>query len=658
MQVAIYTRVSTERQEREQTIESQLAVLRAWTEANGHTLEPQHVFLDEGYSGARLDRPGLDRLRDAVQDGAVGLIVVLSPDRLARKYVYQVLLLEEFQRAGCQVVFVHRPIGEDPSDQLLLQIQGAIAEYERALLGERFRRGKLQRARAGVYLSSRAPYGYRYVPKRESVPGHLVIDDAEAELVRMMYSWLIDERLSIRQILKRLNFGPHRPRCGRLPWSASTVHHILADPIYAGTAYSNRYRYVPPKRPRRTRGPHTAEASCRQPRPREEWIPIAVPAILDGTIAQRAQEQLARNALLSFRRNSHYNYLLRCLVSCGACGLAMFGRTYVATKTQPARQYYSCHGKDCVVRARERACARRPVKAPELEAAVWTHIRGLLEDPPRLFAQFEAFGKATLEGDEHEQAEQHHIATRLNRIGREEQRLLDAYQADVISLGELSERRAHLEQRRRTLTEQQEHAEQLRRERFRAQEVLASLTAFCARVGSRLTEATFEQKQLLLNLLVERIVVGEHTLEVRHVIPLGHSPSPAGSSLTEPIRRLSPDGVCAAPLPARTLQHGRDRALQTLVAIAGDQLHSAQTTRHQAAQERQPERAIFTRSHVQPKHFALTVAVDAHGNHHRHTDHAVLLADFEERRIEPAERVRPVQLARPKPLYLGIQCLA
>ena len=240
MQVAIYTRVSTERQEREQTIESQLAVLRAWVEANGHTLDPEHVFLDEGYSGARLDRPGLDRLRDAVQDSDVGAVVVLSPDRLARKYVYQVLLLEEFQRAGCQVVFVHRPIGEDPSDQLLLQIQGAIAEYERALLGERFRRGKLQRARAGQYLSSRAPYGYRYVPKREGVPGHLVIDEAEADLVRMMYRWLIDERMSIRQILKRLNFGPHRPRCGRLPWSASTVHHILADPIYSGTAYSNR----------------------------------------------------------------------------------------------------------------------------------------------------------------------------------------------------------------------------------------------------------------------------------------------------------------------------------------------------------------------------------------------------------------------------------
>jgi site-specific DNA recombinase len=554
MQVAIYTRVSTERQEREQTIESQLAVLRTWTEANGHILEPEHVFLDEGYSGARLDRPGLDRLRDAVQDGEVGAVVVLSPDRLARKYVYQVLLLEEFQRAGCQVVFVHRPIGEDPSDQLLLQIQGAIAEYERALLGERFRRGKLQRARAGQYLSSRAPYGYRYVPKREGVPGHLVIDEAEADLVRTMYRWLIDERMSIRQILKRLNFGPHRPRCGRLPWSASTVHHILADPIYSGTAYSNRYRYVPPKRPRRTRGPHTADASCRQPRPREEWIPITVPAILDETTAQHAQEQLSRNALLSFRRNSHYNYLLRCLVSCGACGLAMFGRTYGATKTQPARQYYSCHGKDCIVRARERACSRRPVKAPELESAVWAHIRELLEDPARLFAQFEAFSRAALQGDELDEAEQHHVTWRLDRLTREERRLLDAYQAEVITLDELSERRVHLEQRRRALIVQLEQAERLRRERFRAQEVLASLTAFCERIGARLDQATFEERQILLNLVVERIIVGEDTLEIRHVIPLGHSPPTVGTTADEQIRRLSPDGVHATTLPAGTLQ--------------------------------------------------------------------------------------------------------
>lgn len=127
MRAAIDARVSTERQEREPTIASQVALLRAWVETHGHTLADEPTSMDEGDSGSRLDRPGPDRLRDAARDGAVEVVAVLSPDRLARKYAYQVLLLEECRRAGGDVVFTQRPISDDPHDQLLLQIQGAIA---------------------------------------------------------------------------------------------------------------------------------------------------------------------------------------------------------------------------------------------------------------------------------------------------------------------------------------------------------------------------------------------------------------------------------------------------------------------------------------------------------------------------------------------------
>src|SRR6516165_5238369 len=212
MRAAIYARVSTGRQERDQTIDGQLTALRQWATEQGHELRPEHVFTDEGYSGARLDRPGLDRLRDAAREGELDVLAVHSPDRLARKYTYQVLLLEEFRKAGCEVAFVQRPVTDDPHDQLLLQIQGAVAEYERAVLGERFRRGKLQKARAGQWTAGKVPYGYRYVPRRDGVPGHLLIDEAEAEVVRMLYRWLIDEHMTVRQILKRLAAGPRRGR--------------------------------------------------------------------------------------------------------------------------------------------------------------------------------------------------------------------------------------------------------------------------------------------------------------------------------------------------------------------------------------------------------------------------------------------------------------
>src|SRR5690349_5456713 len=238
MRAAIYARVSTERQERQQTIDSQLDRLRTWAHSADHELSEDHVFRDEGYSGARLDRPGLDSLRDAVRDREVDIIGVLTPDRLARKYAYQVLLLEEFRRAGCAVAFLGRAISDDPGDQLLLQIQGAVAEYERALLGERFRRGKLQKARAGQFIGVHAPYDYRRLPRRDGVAGRLAVD--EAEVVRMLYGWLTEERLTLRRILERLSAGPWLPRCGRRPWAAGTVHHILSDPVYAGTAYANR----------------------------------------------------------------------------------------------------------------------------------------------------------------------------------------------------------------------------------------------------------------------------------------------------------------------------------------------------------------------------------------------------------------------------------
>src|SRR5512135_2229531 len=212
MRAAVYARVSTERQGRDQTIDSQLDALRGWVAASGHELKQEHVYIDEGYSGSRLDRPALDRLRDAAREGAFDIVAVYSPDRLARRYAYQVLLLEEFRRAGCDVAFVQRPISDDPHDQLLLQIQGAVAEYERAVLGERFHRGKLQKARAGHWIAGQAPYGYRYVPARDSVPAHLEIEEAEAEVVRMLDRWRIDGRRTVRQILKRLAAGPWRPR--------------------------------------------------------------------------------------------------------------------------------------------------------------------------------------------------------------------------------------------------------------------------------------------------------------------------------------------------------------------------------------------------------------------------------------------------------------
>src|SRR4051812_20522253 len=644
MRAALYARVSTERQERFQTIDSQLAALRDWAATGGHEISDDFVFRDEGYSGSRLDRPGLDALRDAVRDGVVGIVAVLTPDRLARKYAYQVLLLEEFRRTGVEIVFLQHPISDDPNDQLLLQIQGAIAEYERAVLGERFRRGKLQTARDGHYQGGCAPYGYRSVPRQEAVPGHLVVDEKEAALVRTLYGWLIDERTTIRQILKRLNAGSDVPRSGRHAWSPSLVHHILADPVYAGTAYANRYSFVPPRKPRRPYGPRTGEATCRQLKPREQWIAIPVPAIVDQETWDRAQAQLARNAALSFRNNTQHNYLLRCLMTCATCGLAMFGRTYAARGKQPERRSYQCHGKDCILSARPAACPSRNVKAEEIEAAVWDHVAGLLASPERLVAQFDHVAVAAEAGTVRDRAADQQLRARLDRVARADKRLLDAYEAGAVTLAELSERRRHLADERLALERQQQERDHLRRQRVQAEAVRTSLEAFCDRLHARLNEATFADKQAISQLVIERIIVGDGRLEIRHVIPLRPSPQPSNNGPVQPTRRLRSDGVNSTAL-MRGVEDLRGRGPEPLVVIGDDELHAPQAPIRQRAQKRRPERFGFRRAGGDPQHLAPAVGVHAHSDYHSNGDDPAGLARFQVRGVDP--QIGPGPLDRP-----------
>jgi len=575
MRTAFYARVSTERQERQQTIDSQLAVLRAWAAEQGHPVSDEHVFRDEGYSGSRLDRPGLDALRDAVRDGAVGTLVVLTPDRLARKYAYQVLLLEEFRRAGAEVVFLQHPISDDPNDQLLLQIQGAIAEYERAVLGERFRRGKLQKARDGHYITGRPAYGYSYVPRRDAVPGRIIVNEQEAELVRRVYGWFTDEQTTIRQVIKRLNAGPDLPRSGRPAWSASTVHHMLADPIYAGTAYANRYAYVPATKPRSPRGPRNSPGR-RCLKPREQWIAIPVPALVDQSTWDRAQVQLARNAALSFRNNTRHSYLLRCLLTCEVCGLAMYGITRPASARKPVRQIYECHGKDCILSARATACPSRNVHAEAIEPVVWNHVAGLLADPDQILAQFDRFAAGADAGSAREQAAEQQLRTRLDRTARADKRLLDAYQAGAVSLSELSERRQHLAQERQALEQQQGEQTRLRQQQLQAEAVRTNVAAFCERIRGRLAEATLAEKQAILQLVVERIIVGDGSLEIRHVIPLRSPPQGSNGSMPPKATRLRTDGMDCAALGRHVGPQRRQRPLQPGSAISDQELRHAQ----------------------------------------------------------------------------------
>src|SRR5271169_4845215 len=234
---AIYARVSSARQAKDQTIGSQLTALRGHAATSRLDVPEEWVFEDEGHSGATLVRPALEALRDLVAQGCVDVVLCYSPDRLARKFAYQALLLEEFARAGVRVEFVKGPRGDTPEDQLLVQFQGIFAEYEKAQLAERYRRGKAHRARTGsVNVLSGAPFGYRYVRKTDLAGAAYEIVGDQAALVAEMFRRYADDGASIADLARWLTGLGAPTRTGKNRWDRSVIWGMLRNPAYAGTA--------------------------------------------------------------------------------------------------------------------------------------------------------------------------------------------------------------------------------------------------------------------------------------------------------------------------------------------------------------------------------------------------------------------------------------
>src|SRR6202795_5215617 len=322
---AIYARVSSEQQREENTIASQTASLIQF--AQGHDLEvpKEWVFEDAGYSGATLERPGLEHVRDLAAEGQIQVGLAYSPDRLSRKYAYQILLMVELARNGGETLVVKAPQGTSAEDQLLVQFQGMIAEYERAQILERSRRGKRHRAQSGeVSVLSGAPYGYRYIRKADQAPASYAVIDVEARVVQRVYEMYTVEGLSIGAIARRLNVEgiPTRKQSAR--WERSVVWAMLRNPAYRGAACFGKTRVagrIRVTRALRRRGGIVSNNSVGHERAHEEWIEIPVPALVSEESFARAQELLHENKIRS-RRRTITPIVVGGLVRCVECGYA------------------------------------------------------------------------------------------------------------------------------------------------------------------------------------------------------------------------------------------------------------------------------------------------------------------------------------------------
>jgi site-specific DNA recombinase len=511
MKIALYARVSSETQAKEGTIDSQIEALREYAKVNH--LKIIQECIDDGYSGTTLVRPGLDQVRDLAQSGSIDGILILSVDRLSRKQTHQIVLIEEFKKQNIQLILTDQNFGDSPEDTFMLQIQGALAEYERTKILDRMRRGTIHAIKKGQVQGGSAPFGYRFIPKSNLALAHWEIDPTEAETVRIIFDLYINQDMKPTAIAKYLESIGVPSRAPQNVWWPSVIYGMLKNEAYTGKAYMFKTRKVEPHKSPKVNKYRRRKNSSNELRPKDDWIEITVPQIITLETLEKAQKLLKQNAHKS-RRNNHKNqYLLRGLVVCGLCGSMANG--VVSNQST----YYTCrakHYKNVTTKPHDEVIR---VKHKPFDDIVWAGLTELLNNPRNLKAQLEnrlhtrrmivAPSQSTDEFDKE-----------LKQLAREEKRILDAYREEIISMAELKEQKTQIANRRKVLEAKKKailrHTEGLGQQKI-TMDMLGDVSARYTRV---MAKANFATREKLVNHLVDSVALYSHRAVVQGAIPL------------------------------------------------------------------------------------------------------------------------------------------
>ncbi|BAF58874.1 site-specific recombinases [Pelotomaculum thermopropionicum SI] len=501
----IYLRVSTEEQaERGYSIAAQREECRARAQESGATEIIE--FVDEGVSGSILERPALVAALEKLKAGGIRWFICLDTSRLSRSVAHQLLLIDEIKKAGTELIFVNSRFTDTPEDRFHLTVLSAVDEYERARTRLRSLIGKRAKAKAGKLTHSPGLYGYEFDKETDT----LRIIEEEAKIIRLMYQWFASgEDASPYKIANRLNaMGIPSPRGKR--WSKQTVKRILANSAYAGTLYISRYdtkdvkfnKYKPPE-----------ERVSRKERPREEWVPISVPAIVDKQTWEAAQKRF-ENSRRRWRSFSTYPYLLSGLMRCGKCGATMHGN--LVTSKGKKRAYYVCTAKSPGLPGRQH-CQSSYLNAAEIEEVIWQKVSAWLTNPEKLRTELQAaFPDETAQALE---TELDAVEKELVRAYEERSRVATMFQKGFIPEAEMEERLGEIKGRRDYLSRRREQIlGELSRCDLAARE-LKRLEELAAGMGNALDSLSSEEKKCLINLLIAEIAVFGRRADIRARIP-------------------------------------------------------------------------------------------------------------------------------------------
>lgn len=517
MRHALYARVSSRKQAEEMTIESQLAAIRDRVRRDGQEVLAEFEFCDAGFSGAELRRPAMERLRDAVVAGTIDRLYVHSPDRLARKQAHQAILLEEFSKHECEVVFLSQEgMPSTPEANLLLQMQGVIAEYEREKILERTRRGRRFAAKQGnISVFSVAPFGYRRIPRQpggdkvrwEVIPAH-------AAHVKLIFELVGIRGYSLGQVQRELFARGIRTPTGKERWDTATVRGMLVNSAYQGTAKFGKERLIPRKPGRRSkRGDPVSPRQTKVAVPTlpEEQETIVVPAIVDPNVFQAAGERMEENRKRRARQGES-KYLLSGLLICGCCGSAYCGR-----RTGPVQYaFYRCIGGDKYRRPDKPLCDNTSVNVAVLNEKVWTDLCLLLQNPERIN---EELARRRAAGAEETTPKLQELEKNVNTLRGRLDRLIDAHASGLIERDEFESRVTTLRSQYRREVEALESLRGATHDAMNETWVTDSLSRLSDQVAAGLETADFNLKRDLLKLLVHRIEIHKDEIRIVYRVP-------------------------------------------------------------------------------------------------------------------------------------------
>ena len=516
MKAVIYARVSTEKQEELKTIESQIAEVKALIQQKGDTLI--ETFSDEGYSGTILARPALDRLRDEARNQTFERLYIHSPDRLARKYAYQVLILDELKKYNIEVVFKNMKTAETPEDHMLLGLQGIVAEYEKVKIVERTRRGRLFRAKSNHVIGNIPPYGYMCLPKNQSSTGfaEYKVNENEAKIVRLIYKWLIEEQVTTYKIVSRLHSQGIKARKGKL-WAKSSVHKLLRNETYYGITHYNKHFYIPSNVEQEKGKYSRRENTLIRFRPKEEWIPIQVSPVIDKETFEMAQVQLRQNALMS-NRNSKHTYLLKGLIKCGVEVGSMHGIPC------HGKRYYRCYFKNKL--NSPVPCRSSIVHADTIESIVWNSVVELLSNPVLMKTQFEKWivkRKKDAVNFQSSEFQSKNAEQKLLGLKSEENKLLQAYSSGAISLDQLKEQNSRILKERKETEKNQTIVRSMQENRIATMPKSKDFKKYAGIFKTFLEGLKPESKQVILRKSKLNITVLDRNISIKGTLPTSPS---------------------------------------------------------------------------------------------------------------------------------------